>query len=115
MATEQGWNNHTTIVAKYGFKFQLIHTDTDETFTFEYNNGPTYYFGSILPTQIQWTNTINQGLIYFANSGINNDAGVQIVYDSNTEQLQVVSVICGFEDVVFSEISVLYDIQIQGQ
>ena len=115
LATEQGWNNHTTIVAKYGFKFQLIHTDTDETFTFEYNNGPTYYFGSILPTQIQWTNTINQGLIYFANSGINNDAGVQIVYDSNTEQLQVVSVICGFEDVVFSEISVLYDIQIQGQ
>ena len=58
--------------------------------------------------------TINQGLVYFATSGINNDAGVQIIYNSNTEQLQVVSVICGFEDVVISEISILYDIQIQG-
>jgi hypothetical protein len=115
LATEQGFTGEvTTISAKYGFSFQLTHIDTDETFTFEYNNGPTYYFGSILPTQTQWTNTINQGLVYFANSGINNEAGVQIIYDSNTEQLQVVSVICGFDDVVFSEISILYDIQIQG-
>jgi hypothetical protein len=115
LATEQGFTGgYTTVSAKYGFRFQLIHTNTDETFTFEYNNGPTYYYSQILPTETQWTNTINQGLVYFATSGINNDAGVQIIYNSNTEQLQVVSVICGFEDVVISEISILYDIQIQG-
>jgi len=115
LATEQGFTGgYTTVSAKYGFSFQLIHTNTDETFTFEYNNGPTYYYSQILPTETQWTNTINQGLVYFATSGINNDAGVQIIYNSNTEQLQVVSVICGFEDVVISEISILYDIQIQG-
>ncbi len=115
LASSQGFTNgFTTVSAKYGFSFDLTHINTGEVFTFEYNDGPTYYYTSILPTETQWTNTINQGLIYFANSGINTEAGVQIIYDSNTEQLQVVSVVCGFDDVVISEISVLYDIQIQG-
>ena len=111
LANQQGWSNYITIVAKYGFSFELTNLVTNETFTFEYNDGPTYYYGSILPTETQWTNTINQALVYFANSGINNDAGVQIVYNSNTEQLQVVGVIC--DDMQISDISILYDFQIQ--
>ena len=91
-----------------------VETEDEEEYTFEYNNGPTYYYTSILPTETQWVNTINQGLVYFANSGINNDAGVQIVYDSNTSQLQLISTICGFDDVVISDINILYNIQIQG-
>lgn len=115
LATAQGFTNgFTTVSAKYGFSFDLVNTNTGDVYTFEYNNGPTYYYTSILPTETQWDNTINQGLVYFANTGINNEAGVQIVYDSNTNQLQLVSVICGFENVLVSEISVLYDIQIQG-
>jgi hypothetical protein len=115
LATEQGFTAGYTIVsATYGFGFTLTHVDTGEEYTFEYNNGPTYYYTSILPTETQWVNTINQGLVYFANSGINNDAGVQIVYDSNTSQLQLISTICGFDDVVISDINILYNIQIQG-
>jgi hypothetical protein len=121
LATEQGFTNgYTVINATYGFRFKLTHIDTGEEFIFEYNDGPTYYYPGLNPTTTQWINTINQGLVYFSNSGINNLAGVQIVYNSNSTGtnnlgfLQVVSVICGFEDVVISEISILYDIQIQG-
>jgi hypothetical protein len=114
-AAQQGvpFSNTSVSVAKYGFKFQLTNNNTGQVFTFEYNDGPTYYQAQILPTETQWTNTINQALVYFATSGINNDAGVQIVYDSNTEKLQIVSVICGFQDVVISQIGILYDTQIQ--
>lgn len=113
LANSQGFfDQYDILSAKYGFRFNLTNLVTDEVFTFEYNNGPTYYYPATLPTETQWTNTINQGLVYFANSGINNDAGVQIVYNSNTEQLQVVGVIC--DDMSISNISILYDIQIQG-
>ena len=111
LASQQGWSDYETIVAKYGFSFVLTNLATNETFTFEYDDGPTYYFGSILPTETQWTNTINQGLVYFSNSGINNAAGVQIIYNSNTEQLQVVAVIC--DNMAISNISILLDIQIE--
>jgi hypothetical protein len=114
LATEQGFTAGYTIVsATYGFTFTLTHLDTGQEYTFVYDNGPTYYYTSILPTQTQWINTINQGLVYFANSGVNNTAGVQIVYDNNN-QLQIISTICGFNDVVISDINILYNIQIQG-
>jgi hypothetical protein len=115
LATEQGFTDGYTIVnASYGFGFTLTHINTGEEFIFEYNNGPTYYYPNLYPTQTQWINTINQGLVYFSNSGINNQAGVQIVYNSNTNQLQLISTICGFDDVVISDIVVINDIQIQG-
>ena len=61
-------------------------------------------------------NTINQGLVYFSNSGLNSAAGVQIIYNSNPQNdnpyLQIVGVIC--EDMSINNIGILYDIQIQG-
>ena len=69
---------------------------------------------NLLPTNTQWTNIINQGILYFASSGQLNDAGIQIILDSNDNVINIVTLSCEFSDWEISDFSILTQVSIQG-
>jgi hypothetical protein len=107
-------NGYTTISALYGFKFTISNFNGTNSYTFTYNDSAYYYTPNLTPTVAQWTNIINQGILYFASSGQLNDAGIQIILDSNDNLINIVTLSCEFSDWEISDFLILTEVSIQG-
>lgn len=107
-------NGYTTISALYGFKFIISNFNGTNSYTFIYNDSAYYYTPNLTPTEAQWTNIINQGILYFASSGQLNDAGIQIILDSNDNVINIVTLSCEFSDWEISDFLILTQVSIQG-
>ena len=107
-------NGYTTISALYGFEFTISNFNGTNSYTFTYNDSSYYYTPNLTPTVAQWTNIINQGILYFASSGQLNDAGIQIILDSNDNVINIVTLSCEFSDWEISDFLILTEVSIQG-
>jgi hypothetical protein len=107
-------NGYTTISALYGFEFTISNFNGTNSYTFTYNDSAYYYTPNLTPTFAQWTNIINQGILYFASSGQLNDAGIQIILDSNDNVINIVTLSCEFSDWEISDFLILTEVSIQG-
>lgn len=115
LAIQEGFlNGYTTVSALYGFEFTISNFNGTNSYTFTYNDSAYYYTPNLLPTEVQWTNIINQGILYFASSGQLNDAGIQIILDSNDNIINIVTLSCEFSDWEISDFSILTQVSIQG-
>jgi hypothetical protein len=113
-ALEGFGNGYTTISALYGFKFIISNFNGTNSYTFTYYDSAYYYTPNLTPTEAQWTNIINQGVLYFASSGQLNDAGIQIILDSNDNVINIVTLSCEFSDWEISDFFILTQVSIQG-
>ena len=113
-ALEGFGNGYTTISALYGFEFTISNFNGTNSYTFTYNDSAYYYTPNLTPTESQWTNIINQGILYFASSGQLNDAGIQIILDSNDNVINIVTLSCEFSDWEISDFTILTQVSIQG-
>jgi hypothetical protein len=113
-ALEGFGNGYTTISALYGFEFTISNFNGTNSYTFTYNDSAYYYTPNLTPTEAQWTNIINQGILYFASSGQLNDAGIQIILDSNDNVINIVTLSCEFSDWEISDFTILTQVSIQG-
>jgi len=115
LAIQEGFlNGYTTVSSLYGFEFTISNFNGTNSYTFTYNDSAYYYTPNLLPTEAQWTNIINQGILYFASSGQLNDAGIQIILDSNDNVINIVTLSCEFSDWEISDFSILTQVSIQG-
>ena len=115
LAIQEGFQDgYTTVSALYGFEFTISNFNGTNSYTFTYNDSAYYYTPNLLPTNAQWTNIINQGILYFASSGQLNDAGIQIILDSNDNVINIVTLSCEFSDWEISDFSILTQVSIQG-
>jgi hypothetical protein len=115
LAAQEGITNYNIVSAKYGYEFTIHNSNNSISYNFSYNNGPTYYYPNILPSDNDWVNTINQGILSFSNSGLLNSTGVQIIYNSNSQNLQVITLSCEFDDTwVVEGLNILIEVTIEG-
>jgi hypothetical protein len=115
LAIQEGFQDgYTTVSALYGFEFTISNFNGTNSYTFTYNDSAYYYTPNLLPTNAQWTNIINQGILYFASSGQLNDAGIQIILDSNDNVINIVTLSCEFSDWEISDFLILTQVSIQG-
>ena len=115
LAIQEGFlNGYTTVSSLYGFEFTISNFNGTNSYTFTYNDSAYYYTPNLLPTEAQWTNIINQGILYFASSGQLNDAGIQIILDSNDNVINIVTLSCEFSDWEISDFLILTQVSIQG-
>lgn len=115
LAEQEGFGNGYTITsALYGFEFTISNFNGSNSYTFTYNDSAYYYTPNLLPTETQWTNIINQGILYFASSGQLNDAGIQIILDSNDNLINVITLSCEYSDWEISDFSILTQVSIEG-